>query len=114
MDSAVTVWMMTRVELANALARRRRETPHPATMWEEIDRKVLTATGEWDEVIDAAAVRERAMSLVPVHALRAADLLQLGAAIVAADDDPASLEFVTLDRRLADAARREGFSVLIA
>ncbi len=48
------------------------------------------------------------------HPLRAADALQLGAAIVAADGDTASLEFVTLDRRLADAALREGFPTLSA
>jgi predicted nucleic acid-binding protein len=46
------------------------------------------------------------------HPLRAADALQLGAALFAADGDPQSLELVTLDRRLADAARREGFPVL--
>ena len=46
------------------------------------------------------------------HPLRTADALQLGAALVAADGDPQSLELVTLDRRLADAARREGFPVL--
>jgi len=44
--------------------------------------------------------------------LRAADALQLGAAIVAADGEPETLEVVTLDRRLADAARREGFPIL--
>ena len=41
-----------------------------------------------------------------------ADALQLGAAIVAAEGEPASLEFATLDRRLADAAAREGFQIL--
>ena len=46
------------------------------------------------------------------HPLRAADALQLGAALVAADGDPQSLELVTLDNRLAEAARLEGFSVL--
>lgn len=46
------------------------------------------------------------------YALRAADALQLGAALVAADGDPQSLELVTLDRRLAEAALQEGFPVL--
>ncbi|MFZ1888102.1 MAG: hypothetical protein WAU33_08715 [Candidatus Binataceae bacterium] len=46
------------------------------------------------------------------HPLRAADALQLGAAIVAAEEEPMSLEFVTLDRKLADAAAKEGFRVL--
>ena len=46
------------------------------------------------------------------HPLRAADALQVGAALVAASGDPASLEFVTLDQRQAEAASREGFRVL--
>ena len=47
-----------------------------------------------------------------VHPLRAADALQLAAAIVAAEDQPADLPFVTLDDRLALAAEREGFTVV--
>jgi predicted nucleic acid-binding protein len=41
--------------------------------------------------------------------LRAADALQLAAAYVAAERRPPSLEVVTLDDRLAAAARKEGF-----
>ena len=57
-------------------------------------------------------VRRHAERLVESHPLRAADALQLGAALAAAEDDPAGLEFVTLDRRQALAAEREGFRVL--
>jgi hypothetical protein len=46
-----------------------------------------------------------------VHPLRAADALQLAAAVIAAERRPASLEVVTLDDRLASAARKEGFVV---
>ena len=46
-----------------------------------------------------------------VHPLRAADALQLGAALVATDLDPAGLELVTFDERPALAALKEGFSV---
>ena len=42
----------------------------------------------------------------------AADALQLGAAIVAAEHDPRTLEFVTLDAQLAQATWRQGFAVL--
>lgn len=42
----------------------------------------------------------------------AADALQLGAALVATYDQPLGSAFVTLDAKLADAARREGFRVL--
>ena len=51
-------------------------------------------------------------SYLRTHPLRAADALQLAAALAAADHNPASLEIVCLDERLRDAARREGFSVL--
>jgi uncharacterized protein len=46
-----------------------------------------------------------------VHSLRAADALQLAAAIIASEARPASLQIVSLDDRLIDAARREGFTV---
>src|SRR3989442_1226313 len=42
--------------------------------------------------------------LLRVHELRAGDSLQRGAALVAPEGPPASLEFVSLDERLVDAA----------
>jgi predicted nucleic acid-binding protein len=53
-----------------------------------------------------------ALRLLRVHALRAADSLQLAAAIVAAEHEPSALEFVSLDERLNEAASREGFRIL--
>jgi predicted nucleic acid-binding protein len=47
-----------------------------------------------------------------MHPLRSADALQLAAALIAAEDHPGSLPFVTLDDRLALAAEREGFTVV--
>ena len=47
-----------------------------------------------------------------VHPLQAADALQLAAALVAAQRRPATLEVVTLDDRLAEAARKEGFELI--
>ena len=66
----------------------------------------------WVEVQPSSSVRRVAIRLLRVHPLRAADALQLGAALVAAEDHPETLPFVTLDDRLADAATREGFEVL--
>jgi len=54
----------------------------------------------------------RALPLLARHPLRAADAAQLGAALLVADPDPASLVMVVLDRRLAAAAEREGLVVL--
>ena len=52
------------------------------------------------------------MRFLRVHPLRAADALQLAAAFIAADRRPSSLDVVTLDDRLAAAARREGFTLI--
>jgi hypothetical protein len=57
-------------------------------------------------------VRRHAERVVDTHAIRAADALQIGAALVVAGEDPAALEFVTFDQPQAAAAEREGFRVL--
>jgi len=111
-DPGVTIWMMTRVEVVSAIARRKRERPELAALWSRAIRDVHEAASTWIEITDAVAARFHAERIIVRHPLRAADALQLGAALVAADGDPQSLELVTLDRRLAEAARHEGFPVL--
>ncbi len=111
-DPGITTWMMTRVEVVSAVARRKREWPQLAALWDRAIRDVNEVALRWIEIWDAAATRLHAERIVMDHPLRAADALQLGAALVAADGDPQSLELVTLDRRLAEAAQREGFPVL--
>jgi predicted nucleic acid-binding protein len=64
------------------------------------------------EIEPSTRLRRSARRLLRVHPLRPADALQLAAALTAAEAHAGSLPFVTLDRRLADAARREGFPVL--
>jgi hypothetical protein len=63
-------------------------------------------------VVNVTAVAARAKRLLAVHPLRATDALQLAAALVAADEQPATRPFVTLDHALVEIARREGFEVL--
>jgi uncharacterized protein len=111
-DPGITTWMMTRVEVISGIARRKREWPDLLARWNRAIREVHEVASRWIEISDAAATRVHAERIVMGHPLRAADALQLGAALVAADGDPQSLELVTLDNRLAEAARREGFPVL--
>jgi len=66
----------------------------------------------WHEIDPSDAVREAAARFLRVHPLRAADALQLAAAFLGSERRPASLELVTLDDRLATAARKEGFTVI--
>ena len=111
-DSEIIVWTLTRVELLSAIARRRREDSKSNPMLTAARRNIMRAWDGWSEVTNVELVRRHAERLVESYPLRAADALQLGAALMAAEGDPRNLEFVTLDRNLADAAEREGFPVL--
>ncbi len=113
-DPDVIVWTLTRVELLSALARRRRDEPSSASQLLAARRDFLSAWERWSEVTVVEGVRRYAERVVETHPLRAADALQIGAALVAAEENPARFEFVTLDRNLAEAAEREGFRVLAA
>ncbi len=73
---------------------------------------LLPLTNVATEVIDLEAVRVRAAAILARHALRPADAAQLGAALLVAEGGLRHIPFVSLDRRLADAASREGFEVL--
>jgi hypothetical protein len=62
-------------------------------------------------VVDVDAVKALARRLLRLHALRAFDALQLGAALQWAAGHPDTRIVHTLDARLALAAQREGFRV---
>lgn len=111
-DGEVVVWALSRVELLSALARRRREGGGAASALVAARREILAVWDLWSEVNAIDLVRRQAERVVETHRLRAADALQIGAALVAAGEDPGSLTFVTLDTDQADAAGREGLLVL--
>ena len=68
------------------------------------------ATG-WAEVQPQEQVRRRAMRLLNVHSLRAADAFQLAAALIASREEPGTVPMVCGDGRLSKAALSEGFAV---
>lgn len=111
-DPAVATWWGTPVECASALARLERDGALAADDVRNALARFREAAAGWVEVPASNDVREQAIRLLRVHPLRAADAMQLAAAIVAADFQPSALEFVTLDARQAEAAEREGFRVV--
>lgn len=111
-DSGMLVWWGTRVECMSALARREREGATDDRILIEAFRRLQELEIRWQEIDPSDVLRETATRFVRVHPLRAADALQLAAAFVAAEQRPGSLNVVTLDDRLADAARKEGFAVI--
>jgi predicted nucleic acid-binding protein len=111
-DAGIVAWWGTPVEIASALARRERGGLMTA---DEVAASLTAARAlalTWNEVAPSESLRRSAERLLRVHALRAADSLQLAAALIAANHDPHSIDFVCLDTRLAAAAQREGFAVL--
>jgi predicted nucleic acid-binding protein len=111
-DPVMLVWWATEVECASALARLERDGALEASAAQEAFDRLRRLAEGWHEVDPSDGVREAAVRFVRVHTLRAADALQLAAAFVAAERRPSSLEVITLDDRLAVAARREGFIVM--
>ena len=111
-DPLMLVWWGTPVECTSALARREREGALPARDAARALERLRLLADEWQEVLPTDPVRSTAQRLLRVHPLRAADALQLAAAILAAEHEPTTLELVSLDDRLAEAARREGFPVV--
>lgn len=113
-DSDMLAWWGSQVECASAVALLERDAL--------LDRKGAALAFDrlkqlvdgWHEIEPNEIVRENALRFLRVHPLRAADALQLAAAFLAAERRPSSLEVVTLDERLADAARKEGFDVIAA
>jgi hypothetical protein len=107
-DAAIVVWYATLAELESAIARRRREGM-PAEEAAAARSRLTALAASWYEVVPTATVRERAIRLLHVHPLRAADAFQLAAALTACRERPAGSVLLSGDDRLREAADREGF-----
>jgi predicted nucleic acid-binding protein len=110
-DPAIVTWWGTRVECVSAIARLERDRMLSQAELRTALAKLEASAREWTEVPAIDEVRMQATRLLRVHRLRAADALQLAAAIVASDYAPRTLAVVTLDARMGEAAEVEGFRV---
>jgi predicted nucleic acid-binding protein len=110
----IVTWSLSAVEIASVIERRCRDGSLDDDGRAAARRALDELMAAWIEISALAPVRERALRLVATHAVRAADAMQLGAALVAVSDRPQGHEFVCADARLRDAAAREGFHVLPA
>jgi hypothetical protein len=111
-DPLAAVWWATRTECLSALTRRVRERALAPAGYRAA-RRVLTALAEtWGELLPSEALRATAERLLAVHPLRAADAVQLAAALAWCGGQPSRHAIVALDVRLRDAASREGFDTL--
>ena len=111
---SIVVWWGTLVEVTSAIVRRERAgslSPDGVTNSLAL---LSNMASRWNEVPPSELLRERARRVLRTHVLRAADGLQLAAALTLARDDPGRLDFICRDSRLAEAAAREGLRVRAA
>lgn len=111
-DSEVIVWWTAQIESLSALNRLVRMGQIDAAGEIALRACLGDLWRTVAQVNPSEHVRTRAERLLLAYPLRAADALQLGAALVLARDHPTGHAFVCLDGRLRDAARQEGFTVL--
>jgi predicted nucleic acid-binding protein len=110
-DNEIALWKLTPAEITSALWRLVREN-------DLAEEDANTAEARLEQLVDASHIvvdvdgaQTLARRLLRVHNLRAADALQLGAALLWAGGRPHERVLLTLDTRLVSAARREGFNV---
>jgi len=110
-DPRVIAWWATTIECVSAICRLEREqslTPEGAV---EALNNLDSLKTTWHEVQPVEQVRMTARRLLRVHPLRAADAMQLAAALAASEQRPETFTIVSLDGRLNTAAEREGLTI---
>lgn len=112
LDAEPVLWWGSPVECHSALYRRHRDEPLSADRLAEALTRLNVLLEDLDIIAPTDRVRERAQRLLANHPLRAADSLQLAAALTWCEEQPTGETVVCLDDRLRDAARREGFKVV--
>jgi predicted nucleic acid-binding protein len=107
----MVVWWGTTVEARSAFARLVREGELTLGQRVTAIRLLHQLRDFWDEILPSQIVRSTAEGLPDEYGVRAADALQLAAALVWCRERPRRRPFVCFDERLAKAASALGFSV---
>lgn len=105
----VVVWWSTPVEVASALARLLRMRQLDLSDWTAAHKLARVVMQSWFTVQPSDALRNKAAQLVNRYDLRAADSLQLAAALEWCEEAPEGRVFLTDDQRLREAASISGF-----
>lgn len=111
-DSSVVVWWGTRTECVSALNRQIRDGSLRIQDERQARQVLQQLADSWSEVQPSELLRRTAERLLAVHALRAADVFQLAAALHWCQRQPMNNHVVSFDIRLRDAAYKEGFTTL--
>ncbi len=110
-DKEIMVWTMSKVEVFSALCRSFRENTLTEGTFELAKKRMTDLFDIAFEIVSISKVKERALRLLQVHTLKAADALQLASVLVATQEVTSKLPIMCFDERLKQAAKREGFAI---
>ena len=105
----VVVWWATSVEIASALRRLVRMKQLTPDDWTVSRRLALELAGSWRVIQPSNSLRAGAVQFVDRYDLKAADALQLAAALEWCENIPQGRVFLAADQRLREAAVLSGF-----
>jgi predicted nucleic acid-binding protein len=103
------VWWATPLEIASALARLVRTKEISTSECAKARQVAVALAHEWSVVQPSNALRDHAMRLVDRYDLKAADALQLAAALEWSENIPDGKVFIAADQRLRESAVLSGF-----
>jgi predicted nucleic acid-binding protein len=107
----IAVWWATHVEIASALAQLLRLEKITASEHAHAKQQAEQLAMVWRIVAPSAKIAFDARGLLARFPLRAADALQLAAALEWCEGKPARRMFLTFDQRLSEAAGLAGFAL---
>jgi len=110
-DQEILASALTPVEVSSALWRRRHAGELTAAAHQEAEQGFAQLSRRWREIAHSQRITDLAFGVLSRHPLRSMDALQLAAAMFASGTT-AKIPIVAFDRRLAAAARAEGFPIL--
>ncbi len=106
------VWWVTSVEAVSSFNRLKREGHLTPSECRQALERFEHLRHRWNEIQPTEEVRHRAERLLSSHQLRAADALQLSAALLWCSNRPRGRVFIGAGGNLSDAAEGEGFTVI--
>ena len=110
----LVLWWATPIEVRSALRRLMREGALTSADIAAADHRLTRLHDLASEIEPTEEVRDLASAMLDRHDLRAADALQLAAALVLWRERPRGRPFVCYDKKLRVAAEAAGFTVLPA
>ena len=105
------VWWETSVEICSALARLERENKISAQKRSKAEQRLEILEKVWTEIQPEPRIKELARTFPSTYGLKAADSLQLAAALVWCNEIPKNKDFISGDAKLLKVAEDVGFTI---